>query len=116
MCLGTTFLSVCTLLVNSQDLKTVRPVPVWLKYAVQESCPVIRLLIQSVKVGKSDDVIRTLEQYRAVDGVLVTSCCVAAIDGVVAKVYAAPCGQIQSLCWVNCRLPSLKRKGKLVLI
>lgn len=94
VCLGTTFLSVCTLLVNSQDLKTVRPVPVWLKYAVQESCPVIRLLIQSVKVDKSDDVIRTLEQYRAVDGVLVTSCCAAAIDGVVAKVYAAPCGQI----------------------
>lgn len=28
----------------------------------------IRLLIQSVKVDKSDDVIRALEQYRAVDG------------------------------------------------
>lgn len=54
----------------------------------------MRLFIQSVKVDKSGDVIRTLEQYRAVDGVLVTSCCVAAIDGVVAKVYAAPCGQI----------------------
>lgn len=54
----------------------------------------IRLLIQSVKVDKSDDVIRTLEQYCAVDAVLVTSCCVAADDGVVAKVYTAPCGQI----------------------
>lgn len=53
----------------------------------------IRLLIQSVKADKFSDVIRTLEQYCAVDGVLVTSCCVAAGCAAVAKVYAALCRQ-----------------------
>lgn len=79
----------------------------------------IRLLIQRVKVDDFDDVIMRLEQHGAVDGVCSRVVVLQRDDGAVANVFSPPGldqkkQKTKSLCWINYRLPSLKRKVKLV--